>query len=64
MATRSTFGLVNLAVGGHLKLDLARWRKNGESYDAIAFRLRDDGIEVSRSTVHRWCQQLGIEKAA
>jgi transposase-like protein len=64
MATRSSFDLVNRATGGHLKANLARWRKNGESYDAIAFRLRDDGIVISRSTVHRWCRQLGIESEA
>jgi hypothetical protein len=61
MATRSTFDLVNRLHGGRLKRDLARWRAAGESYDAISVRLRDGGLNVSRSTVHRWCREFGIE---
>jgi intein-encoded DNA endonuclease-like protein len=61
MATRSSFGLVNRVAGGRLKRDLLRWRRAGDSYETIAYRLREKGIEVSRSTVHRWCRELGLE---
>lgn len=60
----STFDLHDRAFRGDLKKTLRALRSQGLSYDEIAFRLRDEGVAVSRSTVHRWCHQLGIKASA
>lgn len=57
----STFALHDRLIGGDLRERLKAYRDEGFSYDEIAFRLRDEGVVISRSTVHRWCQDLGIE---
>ena len=58
-----TFDLHDRAHGGDLEQRLRAWRAEGETFDAIAWKLKDQGIDVSRSTVHRWCHELGIEAA-
>lgn len=58
---RSTFPLHDRLVDGDLKAILTDYRLSGESFVEIAFKLRSQGIEVSPSTVHRWCHDLGIE---
>lgn len=61
VAARSTFPLQNKAAGGGLEKRIRAARNQGKSYVDIAFELRDAGIEVSPSTVHRWCRELGIQ---
>lgn len=60
----STFDLADKALGGQLEESLSAWRADGLTIDRIAQRLQGDGIDVSRETVRRWLQKLGIEEAA
>lgn len=60
----STFDLANIALGGQLEGSLSEWRAEGMTIDRIAQRLQSDGIDVSRETVRRWLQKLGIDEAA
>ncbi len=55
----STFDLHDKIIGGDLRTRLRAWRSEGLSFEEIAYRLRPD-IVVSRSTVTRWCLELGI----
>lgn len=59
----STFDLHDKALGGGLRKRIQKARNEGKSYLDIAYELRDDGIEVSPSTLHRWCRELKIEAA-
>ena len=58
----STFTLHDRIIGGDLEARLRAMRAEHVSYDEIAYRLRPD-VNVSRSTVARWCIELGIEAA-
>lgn len=56
MARTSSFPLYDeLKYGGRLGETLLRWRDaDGLSLDDILVRLREDGVQISRSTVGRW----------
>lgn len=60
---RSTFPLHDQIAGGDLRDRLAAWRAEDLSFATIALKLHEMDIEVSPSTVHRWCHDLGIEAA-
>ena len=62
MSTPSTFPLHDRLVHGQLERMLRTMRAEGLTYDEIAWRLKPD-VNVSRSTVARWCNDLGIEAA-
>lgn len=49
---------------GQLAEFLAERVEAGASHEEIAFALRERGVTVSRETVRRWCNDLGLEKAA
>lgn len=57
MARTSTFPLVDRILDGQLRQRLNEWRSAGDSFETMAFRLRDLGFAVSASTVRRWCEQ-------
>jgi transposase-like protein len=59
---RPTRDLVDLALGGTLDIQLRQWREWGLSFEAIAERLREDGIAVSRETVRRWIRELEVQR--
>lgn len=61
MASRSTYPLYNRLTDGQLESLLRAWRAEGLSFAEITYRLRDQDIATSASTVHRWCHELGIE---
>lgn len=61
MATR-TFPLADKALGGTLERRLRKQRQAGMTNSAIAEDLADDGIDVSRETVRKWCIELGIDQ--
>lgn len=58
----STFPLYDRAAGGRLKVRLRTMRRRGMTFEQIAEKLRTEGINVSTSTVHRWCHQQGVEQ--
>lgn len=55
-----SFDLVNRAMEGGLESRLRALRAEGNSVEQIAQTFKADGYEVSRMTVVRWCQRLGI----
>lgn len=61
VAQRPTFPLYDRLVHGDLKTILTDYRLSGESFVEIAAKLQDEGIDVSSTTVYRWCHDLGIE---
>lgn len=63
MPMASTFPLYDRLLDGELPGLLAEWRAASVSFDEIADRLRAKGVQASRSTVNRWCRDLGIETA-
>ena len=46
------------AVGGDLATWLLDKRDEGESYQALAWQLRDLGVIVTPETVRNWCGRL------
>lgn len=62
MPRTSTFPLYDRAAGGRLKSRLRAMRKKGKTFEQIAEVLHQEGIDVSATTVHRWCHSLGIEQ--
>lgn len=60
MAPPSTFDLYDRLLNGRLTNLLADGRAGGLSFEDIAFRLRSEGVEVSASTVRRWCAEQGV----
>lgn len=55
VAYPSTFPLADRAAGGRLAELIARYRGEGESFEDIAYKLRQDhGIVTSSATVRRW----------
>lgn len=65
MSRLSTFPLHDRALDGQLKPILKRFRRQGVSYNDIAFRLRDEHqIVVTATTVMRWCNENGITTEA
>jgi transposase-like protein len=58
--TGRTFPLYDRILDGELTALLVDWRAEGHSYDEITDRLREMGVQASRSTVNRWCKDLGI----
>lgn len=55
MTRQSRYDLANLALGGTLARILAEARARNDSYNDIAYSLRDQGIVVSGETVRQWC---------
>jgi transposase-like protein len=64
MSRPTTFDLYDRIVDGNLRSLLAGWREEGLSFDDVAYKLRDHGISVSRSTVGRWLKSLEAEEPA
>jgi hypothetical protein len=61
MAKRSTFPLVDRAVGGDLAGRLGAWRDEGLTYEQISRKLHaEHGIDVASTTVYRWCIEQGV----
>lgn len=61
MSRTSTFPLHDRALDGKLTKLLTDWRDENLSYAEIAFRLRTEHqMNVSASTVMRWCNTEGI----
>lgn len=57
----STLPLTDRLMGGTLAQKLTEWRTAGDSMETIARRLENEhAIQVSSSTVGRWCDQLGV----
>lgn len=58
------FPLFDRILGGKLAEQLAAWRAEDLSFDAIARRLgAEHDIEVTGETVRRWCIDLEIPEA-
>jgi intein-encoded DNA endonuclease-like protein len=61
MARTSTYPLHDRALGGKLTELLTGLRSSGMSYEDITYTLRSEhGMTVTRSTVRRWCIDLGL----
>lgn len=61
MSSSSTFPLHDRALDGQLPKLLRKWRKQGISYQEIAFLLRSEhDVVVNGTTVMRWCNEQGI----
>jgi transposase-like protein len=60
----TSFLLADRALDGELAARLTAWRNARVSYRAIARILNNEGIEVSRSVVARWCQDIDTEAQA
>lgn len=59
MAGVSSFPLADRLLDGRLADLLTELRDEGESYESIAFKLRDEhDIRISMGTVRRWCIEL------
>jgi hypothetical protein len=53
--------LADRAVGGRLAELLGRYRDEDASFEAIAYKLREEhGIVTTSATVRRWCIDLGL----
>jgi len=62
MARTSTFALADKAMKGRLLKLLTDGRDAGEGYEQIARDLSlKHGLDVSSSTVRRWCIRLGLD---
>jgi intein-encoded DNA endonuclease-like protein len=63
MARTSTLAAHDQHTDGEISRLLREWRAEDVTYELIARRLRlDHGIDVTTSTVFRWCRSL--ERAA
>jgi hypothetical protein len=60
----NAYDWANERLDGGLPEFLAEQLAAGASHEDIAFALRDHDITVSRETVRRWCNTLGLVKAA
>ena len=61
MARTSTYPLHDRALDGKLTPLLSELRKSGMSYEDITYKLRSEhDMSVTRSTVRRWCIDLGL----
>ena|GEM_PF-2839968 len=60
----SIYRTTERAVGGDLRTFLEAQRDGEASFEAIAQRLQDLNVLVSRETIRAWCQRLGIEAKA
>ncbi len=58
------FRLVDQLLGGHLEEILRTQRDQGKTVREIESYLREKDIEISRETIRRWVNTLGIEKGA
>lgn len=58
MAT--SFEMANRAHNGGLTSRLGAMRSEGLSIEEMTERFVDDGYQVSRETVRRWCREAGI----
>ncbi len=54
MARTSTYPLYDRLLNGELGSMLLGWRREGHSFEEIAFRLRAYDVEVSAETVRQW----------
>jgi len=58
----STYPLTDRLLDGKLEEFLRSARAAGESHETITYRLRSEhDIKTSKSTVYRWCLDLGID---
>lgn len=57
------FEIVDRAHSGKLGDRLRELRRSGLSIDQMTDALAEDGYEVSRETVRRWCDRVGISTA-
>lgn len=64
MARTPTFHLYDRLMNGRLADTILAWQAEGVTFDEIAFRLRAEGVVVSRETVRRWFKQIHPDKAA
>lgn len=53
-----TYHLYDRLMNGRLGSTLLAWKAEGVSQDEMAFRLRAEGIAVSRETIRRWVKDL------
>ena len=65
MASTDTYPLVDRIVPGGLPPFLAAARERGESFETIAYRLRNEhGIAVTSETIRKWCGRAEAEAAS
>ena len=65
MTRSSTFPLVDRILEGRLPDLLTTWRKEGATFQDIAYRLRaEHDIKVSIATVQRWVDMVAEDGAA
>lgn len=64
MGRTPTYHLYDRILNGRLGPMLLRWKDEGISQDEMAFRLRAEGVAVSRETVRRWVKDLQEEAVA
>lgn len=58
--TSDRYELADSRLHGQLSRKLRAWRRARRSYGWIARELATEGVEVHRTTVDRWCQELAI----